>query len=140
MQQGRAVSTPGQGGIAQHTVTTVGYRGPLPPPEVLRGFADLVPDAPERILRLLESDSAHEQRVEVSRQEVEAREAARLQWMAFAICVLALLLAGWLGYAGHEWLAGTFVTVVGATTVMRFLRKGHGSDDSQSDDAGGKPK
>src|SRR5882757_310595 len=35
------------------------WRGPLPPPDILKGYNDAVPDGAERILRMAEKQSQH---------------------------------------------------------------------------------
>lgn len=44
-------------------VSMESFSGPMPHPDILRGYKDLIPDAPERILRMAEQEQQH--RIEV---------------------------------------------------------------------------
>lgn len=51
------------------------FSGPLPPPEALREYNDVVPGGAERILRMAEDQSAHRRQLESSvlRHDVRSR-------------------------------------------------------------------
>ncbi len=70
----------------------VEFEGPLPPPEVLEGYARLVPSAPERILQMAERQATH-------RQEIERRNSRRPWFGILAGSLLAFALLGLAGYA-----------------------------------------
>ena len=40
-------------------VTNSRFEGPLPPPDIFKRYSETIPDAPERILKQFEEDSAH---------------------------------------------------------------------------------
>ena len=69
--------------IEQHT-------GPIPSPEVFRKYGEVVPDAPERILRVFEQDSQHRREMQKLSIMREASRDTRAQWMAFVIMIVAL--------------------------------------------------
>jgi hypothetical protein len=50
--------------IQQIVVAHHAFQGPLPPPDLLRGYQDILPDAPERIFQLTEKEFSHRQRME----------------------------------------------------------------------------
>ena len=97
---------------------SVEFRGPLPPPEVLEGYARLVPSAPERILQMTERQAAH-------RQEIERRNSRR-PWfgiLAGSLLALALLcLAGYALYLGEPLVGGLLggVDVAGLVAVYIY--------------------
>lgn len=41
---------------SQHLTT---YNGPLPPPSLLREYQEMIPDSPERFLRIVEKEQNH---------------------------------------------------------------------------------
>ena len=96
----------------------VEFEGPLPPPEVLEGYARLVPSAPERILQMAERQAAH-------RQEIERRNSRR-PWfgiLAGSLLALALLcLAGYALYLGEPLVGGLLggVDVAGLVAVYIY--------------------
>ena len=78
------------------------WKGPLPPPEVLRRFKDLQPDAPERILSMAEEEARTRREImkltagsELERKSFELREyhrdVRRGQLIAFVYLMSALI-------------------------------------------------
>lgn len=66
------------------------FQGPLPPPSMLAQYEEILPGAAERILVLLESETAHRHGVElqcvnaeIDSQKSISDEAKRGQWLAF---------------------------------------------------------
>ena len=96
----------------------VEFQGPLPPPEVLEGYARLVASAPERILQMAERQAEH-------RQEIERRNSRR-PWfgiLAGSLIALALLcLAGYALYLGEPLVGGLLggVDVAGLVAVYIY--------------------
>ena len=96
----------------------VDFQGPLPPPEVLEGYARLVSSAPERILQMAERQAAH-------RQEIERRNSRR-PWLGIltgSLIALALLgLAGYALYLGEPLVGGLLggVDVAGLVAVYIY--------------------
>jgi uncharacterized membrane protein len=76
------------------------FSGPLPPPEILAGYEQIVPGAANRILTLLEHQTAHRQQLEsvVIRGNVDAQK--RGQWMAYSTGLMVLAAAVGLMLAG----------------------------------------
>ena len=54
----RDTSTP-PGSRTGASDATLFYQGPLPPPETLRGYNELIPNAAERIFAVFEKQAAH---------------------------------------------------------------------------------
>src|ERR1044071_433710 len=72
---------------------------PLPDAETLNAYAKLIPNGADRVMTLVERESAHRQRHEWGGH-----------WMAFTI-TLALASAGFcLGLLDHDWLAAALFT------------------------------
>ena len=63
--------------------TTISWRGPLPPPAVLRQYDDVLPGSAERIMRMMEEQASHRfqaenRRIQIEEQRVQV-EADRVQ-------------------------------------------------------------
>ncbi len=86
------------------------YRGLLPHPDELRAYNEIVPDAAERILAMAEQQAAHRRSLEATAIMEQLAQSRRGQVYAFITSMTALAVGGVLGYFGHDWLAGTFVT------------------------------
>lgn len=124
-------------------VQTATFRGPLPPPDILRGYDDICPGAAERIIATYESEVSH--RHEMERSLVQADIAVQVtipgqvrlgQVFAFLICIGFLACGTLLIYNGHE-VSGTIFGgsgLVGIVSAFLYTRTGgssQGSDTSE---------
>ncbi|HEY4524486.1 MAG TPA: DUF2335 domain-containing protein [Candidatus Paceibacterota bacterium] len=69
------------------------FSGPLPSPEVLQKFDEIIPGAAERIIKMAEEQSAH--RKELEKKVIES-DIARSKWgqiLGFVIAILGLIVS-----------------------------------------------
>ncbi len=111
-------------------VSRSAFRGPLPPPAMLREYNDIVPGAAERILERSEKEQAHRHRVTEKSVDGAIGKDRRGQWMAFAITILILVIAVVFALRGEMWFAGTLITVdlIGLASVFAIGRISKASD------------
>lgn len=97
------------------------FRGPLPPPSILRAYKEAGPDIPERIVRMAERQA--EGRIKVARLEAEAdvRLEGQGQIFAFVLALSLLVLAGFLVHAGRTEFAVTVFLTDALGLVGMFL-------------------
>ncbi len=78
------------------------YSGPLPHPDLLKRYQEIVPDAPERILKMAENQTAH--RIEIEKDVIKGNLLnERLGLVAgFVVCMSALWFGTKILLAGHE--------------------------------------
>jgi uncharacterized membrane protein len=88
--------------------------GPLPPPESLARYNEIVPGAAERILRMAETQSDHRKQLENRTVDSQIRQSDRGQWLAFAIAIAFLIGAVITALYGHDTVAG----ILGGATVV----------------------
>ncbi|WP_428829436.1 DUF2335 domain-containing protein [Aureimonas altamirensis] len=93
------------------------WAGPLPAPETMAQFAEHVPDAPERIFKQWEEESAHRRQYEAKALDGAIKRDVRGQHSAIAFAIGALLLSGWALYLGHPWVSG----IVGGSTIASVV-------------------
>lgn len=136
----------------QTQVTQVTHQGPIPHPEILRGYNDLVSGAAARIIKLAEDESAHrrqvenkaldanivlqEQNVVIAKQQnkVVNRSDILGQIFGFIICISCVGAAIYLGINGHDWLAGTITAIPSAAVIKSFFSsKNHQQQNKPSD-------
>lgn len=100
--------------------------GPLPPPDILARYNQIIPGAAERILRMAEDDALHQRQMEQVALTARAREAARGQHYGLIIGVAALATSIVALLAGLEQAASVIggTTVVGLVTVFVVGRLG----------------
>lgn len=114
------------------------WHGPLPPPSVLEGFARLVPDAPERIVRQWGLEAEHRRAYERQALEAAIRRDARGQVSALLFALTALSVSAFAVWLGQPWGAGTIgggtiASVVGASLYQRATAKTQALPRSPSD-------
>ncbi|KFC74532.1 hypothetical protein FG93_01118 [Bosea sp. LC85] len=97
------------------------WEGPLPSPATLEAFRDIVPDAPERIFRQWEVESAHRRDYEMMalKGSIARDQRGQLAAIAFALSALATgIIALFLGYPA---VAGVVVGTTIVSVVAAFL-------------------
>jgi uncharacterized membrane protein len=127
--------------IIQAVISETYYQGPLPPPEMMGQWEDILPGAADRIMRMAEKEQ--DTRLYWNRTTITAESRNSTLGLVFGIVALALLIGGALGclYLGYEVAAGGFITATALGLVPAFI-KGRGLfnwfDDNatKSQDAG----
>lgn len=96
------------------------YSGPLPPPEMLQGFEQVLPGAAERIFSMVEQEQKHvhalqERSLAIDEQNVRGayRLASRGQILGFVVVFASLLIGALLLYLGKD--------ISGLATILTSL-------------------
>ena len=97
-----------------YAVEQSSFQGPLPPPEMLKGYESVLPGSAERLLSMAENQMKHRIGMESSALDSQMKMSRKGQVLGFVIVLLLEGIAFWLGMNGHDWLAG----VIGCTTVI----------------------
>ncbi len=87
------------------------YAGPLPPPDQLKAYEDVLPGAADRIIRMAENQADHRQAIEKVAVSGGSRRSWWGLWTGFAISVIALGLAALLVLKGHDWAGVSLGTI-----------------------------
>lgn len=100
--------------VQQHT-----WKAPLPPPEVLERFNDVVENGAERIVQAWEQETAHRREMERSELKRYYADMRLGKVLAFLFVLAALSVSAYAASIGAEWLgailgAGTIGSVVWA--------------------------
>ena len=100
--------------VRRLVMTAMSFQGPLPPPEILAHYGQIIPNGAERLMVLLEKQTDH--RISVESRLVEARVSTTSngQRIAAGLSVFFGLIAAFLGYTGHDLLGGS----IGVTTIV----------------------
>jgi len=96
------------------------HSGPLPSPDTLQQYNEVIPNGAERIMVMAEAQSEHRKSLEAKVIESQTRQSERGQIIA-GILAFVLIGAGVAAFlTGHDGVAGTIfgVTVVGLVTVF----------------------
>lgn len=101
------------------------FSGPLPPPEILKNYNDIVQNGAERIISMAEKQSIHRMMLEEHAIKEELKQSRNGQFFGFFLGVFGLSLATILAMYGHETIAGIFgtTTILGLVTVFVLGKK-----------------
>lgn len=117
--------------LLEYLIDSYLCKGPLPPPEILKGYNQVVENGAERIVARAEKQSEHRMQLENHAIKEELKQSGRGQIFGFILGVLGLLLATLLAILGHELIAGIFgtTTIVGLVTVFVVGKKTQSKED-----------
>lgn len=108
----RVLDTPQvQAIVCQH------YQGPVPSPDMLREYEQVLPGLAERLVQLTEKEQKHRHGSDHTAYTL----AIRGQSMAFAVVVIIILAAVYFGATGNPVLAGILVGIDLAALVTAFI-------------------
>ena len=93
------------------------FSGPLPPPEILKKFDEVVPGAAERIIKMAEEQSTH--RKDLEKKVIES-DIARSKWgqvLGFAIAIAGLATSTLIAIYGSAIAGG----IIGVGTLASLV-------------------
>ncbi|MDR0873347.1 MAG: DUF2335 domain-containing protein [Prevotellaceae bacterium] len=101
------------------------FSGPVPPPEILKGYNEIIPNSAERMLVMAEKQLGHLIEIENHAIKEELKQSRLGQLFGFILGLVGFGLATFLAFFGHETIAGIFgtTTIVGLVTVFVLGRK-----------------
>ena len=91
--------------------------GPLPTPDILPGYDEVLPGAAERIMRMAEKEQAGALEFGGIAVRAAVADNRRGQVFGFLVALAAFGTASYLGYLGH----GTAAAIVGGGTVVALV-------------------
>lgn len=120
--------------IAQLVAQTTSFSGPLPHPEIFNRYAEVIPDAPERILKVFEDDSKHARDITTLALEVQRDDNRRAHWMAWSLVIAGFMLSAVFALKDKDTLAGIALGSTLVAIVTGFL-KSRNHDKSKKDES-----
>ena len=107
----------------QVKVQTSRFEGPIPSPEIFKQYAEIIPDAPERILAVFEQDSKHIRDIEMGALNAQKSDNKRIHYMAWSLVMTGFVMSGIFAWLDKDTLAFvTLGTTIGAI-LYSFLKK-----------------
>lgn len=97
------------------------YNGPIPPPNMLQQYDDILPGAAERILRMAEEQSAHRKELEKKVIEGDDKRASRGQVFGFIIALVVITAGFVLMFTGKETLGISSIVTALSSLVLVFI-------------------
>lgn len=112
--------------IAQSLVAmrSESFSGPLPHPEILKGYDNVLPGAAERVLKMAEKEQDHRFDCDNKLIGGQLAQSKRGQWMGFTIVLILIAVAIMFFVMGDIILAGTILSVtIGSIATIFYLGK-----------------
>lgn len=99
--------------VAKEEFQASSFRGPIPPPWILKGYEEVFPGCAERIVAMAEKQSSHRQMLEQERLIANNQTEHRGQIFAFIIALTAIL--------GGIYLISIGMNASGLTAIIAAL-------------------
>ena len=111
------------------------FNGPIPPPELLQGYNEVVQNGADRIVTMAEKQSHHRMQLENHAIREELKQSRLGQVYGFILGIVGLGLATILAILDHEAIAGIFgtTTIIGLVTVFVLGKKSQRNDLEQKE-------
>jgi uncharacterized membrane protein len=99
------------------------WQGPLPPPAVLQGYKDLLPDGPDRVFKQWERETEHRQSLERRRQSLPFWDRALARGTALVFAFGCLAVIAYVASIGAEWAAVALSGAMIVAGINAFIRR-----------------
>ena len=99
------------------------HAGPLPSPKTLALYKDVMPDLPERIVRMAEKEGDHRRDMEEKLIRGNLNMKERGQWFGLIIAMFTLGIASFLIMYDHP-ISGGFIGIGGVCTLVAIFVTG----------------
>ncbi len=106
------------------------FSGPIPPPQALKGYEEVLPGSADRILKMAEQQQEHRMKMENKAISKQLSLNSRGQIFGFIIFFVCIGVAILFAYLDMKYFAGIFLTVTMATIISIFVL---GKKDSAKD-------
>ncbi|NHZ93489.1 hypothetical protein F2P45_31470 [Massilia sp. CCM 8733] len=97
----------------------------IPQPEILPQYREFIGDAPERILRVFEADSADIRAIRSRALESTRNDNCRFQWMAYSLIAGGYGISVLFACMDKDILFGIVLTTTIIGTVSGFMKQRH---------------
>jgi uncharacterized membrane protein len=87
------------------------FSGPLPPPNLLKQYNEVVPNGAERLMKMAETQQAHRQELEKTVVHGNVEAESRGQWMGLFISIAVIAAGTYLAAIGRQVTGGILVGV-----------------------------
>jgi uncharacterized membrane protein len=115
---------------------SMAWEGPLPPPEIIRQYNEIIPNGADRIMKMAEAEQSHRHTVDQKVVNSLSDENTRGQWFAFLLAISVLGIAAYLFSIDKDGAAVALVTadflvIAGSFIGVRFWKSRGESEESE---------
>lgn len=121
------------------------FSGPIPPPNIIKGYEEVLPGAADRIIRMAENQSEHRQQMEKKMINAESRDSLLGILFAFCLgigCIVGAIVIVILVPENSGAISGTILGVAGIgsiiATFIKSTRSNYGRGKSHNESSGKK--
>ena len=93
------------------------YSGPLPPPQALEQYNNIIPNGAERIMVMAENQSEHRRNLETKALSTDSRNSLLGIICAFVLGLSTVVIGGLIIYNGHAWPG----TILGSSGLVGLV-------------------
>lgn len=97
------------------------YRGPIPHPNILKGYEDLYPGAAEKIINNGIGESEHRREMEIKMLKQHSKEFSTKYYLAFILCLVFLIASFYLILNDHVITGSVFAGTTFLVIIGTFL-------------------
>jgi uncharacterized membrane protein len=106
----------------QTIVASQQWSGPLPPPDALAKFNEIIPGGAERIVRMVELEQEHSINYENKKLDCYRRDIKRGHWIGLAVSIAAIGGSVYTAYIGaHPAVSIALVSVPVFSVVIKII-------------------
>ena len=102
------------------------FSGPIPPPNIIAGYENVVPGAADRIIKMAEQQSSHRQSMELLETKAEIRDSLLGIIFAFGLgigCLIACIITVIMVPAAAGAICGSILGVTGIGSIVAAFLK-----------------
>ncbi len=93
------------------------HSGPLPAPETLQEYNEMIPNGAERIMKMAENQQLHRHELEKTVIPGQVNQSRNGQWFGFILGLIGLGCGTFLAYSGQPYVGG----IIAGTTVVSLV-------------------
>jgi uncharacterized membrane protein len=113
-------------------LTAYSYSGPLPPPEMLAKYNEVIPNGADRIVSIVENQSSHRHNLEKIVVGGNVESERRGQWMGLFLCSIVIIGGLFLAHEGKQ-ITGFGMIVAELTALAGVFVYGKRSQHKELD-------
>lgn len=97
------------------------YAGPIPDPDSLRQYEDILPGSADRILKMAENQGSHRRKREIKEGDSRIKQSSTGQWMGFLLALTFMIIAAYLTINGYPIVGGLIATTTIGIVITAFV-------------------
>lgn len=102
-------------------VVSAQWQGPLPPPDALANFNDIIPNGAERIMRMVEEEQLHRISYEKAHLNAVSGDTRRGHYIGMVISTAAICGAVYTVYLGAHWSVSIALVGIPVLGIIRAI-------------------